>query len=134
MKPLLLITCFAFYISSSAQEFKVDVPNVMKQSDVSRKHYEIGKSINKDSLIKKFKGFFSMKGNPGIYYLPQDNMPCLVPDNKDIAAIPNTWPNVQVPFKTNIPNPGLQNKPLVPSFYFRQNNSLFIPAIPQNGN
>jgi hypothetical protein len=114
MKLLLLITCSAFYISSSAQEFKVDVPKIMKQSDVLKKHYEIGKSVNKDSLIKKFKDYFSMKSNAGIYYLTQDNMPCIVPDTKDIAAIPNAWPNVQIPFKTTIPNPGLQNTPLVP--------------------
>ena len=53
MKPLLLFLFSAFYVCSSAQEFKVDVPNVMKQSDVVKRHYEIGKPVDKDSLIKK---------------------------------------------------------------------------------
>lgn len=114
MKPLLLFLFSGFYICSSAQDFKVDVPNVMKQSDVVKRHYETGKPVDKDSLIKKFKDYFSMKEEPGIYYLPQDNMPCIVPGTKDLAAIPNAWPRAQIPFNSTIPNPGLQNKPLVP--------------------
>lgn len=113
MKLLLLAAFTVLYLSSSAQQsFQVDVPKVMKQSDVLKKLNM--KSISKDTLIKKFKDYLSMKQNPGIYYLPQDNMPCLVPDTKDIAAIPNAWPHPSVPFKGTIPNPGLQEKPLVP--------------------
>lgn len=42
---------------------------------------------------------------PGIYALPQDRMPCIVPDTGGIVAIPNAFPAVSVPYKpTTIPN------------------------------
>ena len=41
---------------------------------------------------------------PGIYSLPQDRMPCIVPDTRSIVSIPNAFPNVSVPFITTIPN------------------------------
>ncbi|MGV3527604.1 MAG: hypothetical protein ACO1OO_01825 [Flavisolibacter sp.] len=38
--------------------------------------------------------------------LPVDNMPCIVPNTKDIAAMPNAWKGkVRVPFLSQIPNP-----------------------------
>lgn len=69
--------------------------------------------IYKDSLIKDVKNFYSKDHHPGIYYLPQDHMPCLVPDTRDIAVIPNGWSDIRVPFQSDIPNPGLKNQPLV---------------------
>ena len=51
---------------------------------------------------------------PGIYRLPQDGMPCLVPETDHIAAMPNTWKNL--PGKSykapegSIPNPGIREK------------------------
>ena len=46
---------------------------------------------------------------PGIHRLPQDNMPCVVPDTRLSVAIPNLWAGkVEVPFKNKpprIPNP-----------------------------
>lgn len=47
---------------------------------------------------------------PGTYFLRQDNMPCIVPDTKEIAAIPNTAPSITLPFKTTIPNPSQKLK------------------------
>jgi len=44
------------------------------------------------------------KTEPGVYFLQQDGMPCLVPDVASIAAIPNVFSNVVVPFKPSIPN------------------------------
>lgn len=48
---------------------------------------------------------------PGVHRLPQDNMPCIVPDTKNIAAMPNAWKGaVKVPYRSNppqIPNPAL---------------------------
>ena len=53
--------------------------------------------------------YFQEEGNnssrkPGIYSLPQDRMPCLVPDTGGIVSIPNAFPNVSLPFVTTIPN------------------------------
>ena len=49
---------------------------------------------------------------PGIYRLSQDGMPCLIPDTKDIAAIPNAVPRVEVPFRSRIPNGAPLQSPL----------------------
>jgi hypothetical protein len=117
MKLQLLTVLLIVGFSASSQTFEVDVPKIMKQSDALKlfKDNTSPQKIHKDSLIEKLRvSVIGKKLNPGIYYLPQDNMPCLAPDTKDIAAIPNAWPNVQVPFKSAIPNPGLQDKPLIP--------------------
>jgi hypothetical protein len=51
---------------------------------------------------------------PGIYRLPQDGMPCLVPETDNIAAIPNGWKNpVGGSYKApegSIPNPGIREQ------------------------
>ena len=39
---------------------------------------------------------------PGVYALPQDNMPCVVPDTKDVAAIPNAAHQVY-PYREDMP-------------------------------
>ncbi len=117
MKLPLLPVWLLFGFSASSQAFKVDVPTVMKQSDAPRlfKDNLFPQKIHKDSLIEKLRVFVGGKKlNPGIYYLPQDNRSCHAPDTKDIAAIPNARPGVQVPFKSAIPNPGGQDKPLIP--------------------
>lgn len=48
-------------------------------------------------------------GKPGVYRLPQDGMPCIVPDTKEVAAIPNGFKGkASIPFTGNpprIPNP-----------------------------
>ena len=116
MKLPLLTAMLAFGLSASSQTFEVDVPKIMKRSEALKlfRNTTPPQKIHKDSLMEKFRvSVIGKKANPGVYYLPQDNMPCLVPDTKDIAAIPNAWPHVQVPFKSAIPNPGLQDKPLI---------------------
>jgi hypothetical protein len=42
---------------------------------------------------------------PGVYNLPQDGTPCVVPDTEGIAPIPNASPKVTVPFESTMPNP-----------------------------
>ncbi|HVF97698.1 MAG TPA: hypothetical protein VM871_10265 [Flavisolibacter sp.] len=54
---------------------------------------------------------------PGLHRLLPDGMPCIVPETKDIVAIPNAWRGkVGVPFTGNpprIPNPS----PTMPQRY-----------------
>jgi hypothetical protein len=49
---------------------------------------------------------------PGVHRLPQDNMPCIVPDSTKTVRIPNTWKgSLRVPYRSKppqIPNPGRQ--------------------------
>ena len=48
---------------------------------------------------------------PGIYRLPIDRMPCVVPDLRASVAIPNAWKGpVMIPFHSQIPNPSLPNQ------------------------
>ncbi|NTS43086.1 hypothetical protein HRG84_19530 [Flavisolibacter sp. BT320] len=55
---------------------------------------------------------------PGIHRLPQDGMPCIVPDMNATVAIPNTWRGEKkVPFRgaqPSIPNPAKPSR-LAPS-------------------
>jgi len=117
MKLLLLAAFVVLFMSASSQTFKTDIPKLMKEPELRKRfnnRVQFQRPIYKDSLIKDLKSFLSSeKRGPGVYFLPQDNMPCLVPDTKDIAMIPNGWPSVQVPFKSAIPNPGLKNKLLI---------------------
>jgi len=60
--------------------------------------------VEKDTSTK-LQGFINGRRSPaGVYRLSQDGMPCLVPATSGIAAIPNAFPSVSVPFKTTIPN------------------------------
>ena len=121
MKLRLLTALLLFGFSASAQVSITEGPKLLKQSNVlgqlpndMLQNDIFSQKINKDSLTEQFRGIvIGKKATSGIYYLPQDTMPCLVPDTKDLAAIPNAWLNVQVPFKSFMPNPGLQDKPLI---------------------
>ena len=67
--------------------------------------------LKPDSLINRFnRSYLVNPKKPGVYRL-KGGMPCIVPDTKDIAAIPNAWKGaVKAPYKSNppvIPNPSL---------------------------
>jgi hypothetical protein len=90
----------------------------------SEKLKEIRSEIQKrQSIIFPFDTTLVLKNNfhlkntlpqkfplPGVYNLPQDNMPCIVPDTKEIAAIPNAVLKIENPFISKIPNPYLLPK------------------------
>ncbi len=49
-----------------------------------------------------------------IAFLPQDHMPCVVPDSTSVAIMPNAWSGAKVPFQPNfhpVPNPALPKQP-----------------------
>jgi hypothetical protein len=67
------------------------------------------KNNNKDISKKFFEGNLRQEQTK-IIALPQDHMPCVIPDTKSIAAIPNAWSNVTIPYRPDfhpIPNPAL---------------------------
>lgn len=85
--------------------------SVMAQNTPFHYKYRMGEPVIvlSDSLKK-----WSVSSNklrtpaPGIYQLPIDRMPCIVPDTRSIAPIPNIWKSPMViPYKGNIPNPAL---------------------------
>ncbi len=61
---------------------------------------------------------YLLNPKPGIHRLPQDNMPCIVPDRNATVAIPNTWKGEKkIPFRgtrPQMPNPA-KPFPLSPS-------------------
>jgi hypothetical protein len=45
---------------------------------------------------------------PGVYKMPLDGMPCIVPDTKELAVIPNAWKSpITIPYSGTIPNPAI---------------------------
>jgi len=81
------------------------------------------KGNNGEQLRKQFQEYFERRklqsqllankqGN--IVRLPQDHMPCIVPDSVSAGLMPNTWSGVNVPFRPRlhaIPNPALPKNP-----------------------
>jgi hypothetical protein len=77
------------------------------------------KGNNSDVLPKQLQDFLqrkksqdnllaNKKGN--VVILPQDHMPCIVPDINSISRMSNAWTNPGIPYKPKsrpIPNPGL---------------------------
>jgi hypothetical protein len=81
-------------------------------------HYRINvQKISNDSARTIVNKEFGLKKIPGTYRLWLDNMPCIVPDTKDIVSIPNAWPG-RVPdlIRGMMPNPAL---PLIRRWQYR---------------
>jgi len=112
MKPLLL---FVFCIVSTS---------VFAQNDDSYAESIHGllkkfKGTNNDSLQKQLQNYFKQRGisnnllsnlHENMATLPQDRMPCLVSDTKNIVKIPNAWNAATIPYIPQyhrIPNPAL---------------------------
>jgi len=113
MKLFLLLMSFCFFITAPKSQNINEEPINKEKADAILKYYG---SYNKpevlilDSLNKwRNKNFSIMSKKHGVYRLLQHGMPCIVPDTKDIVAIPNVFKGkASVPFvgKTpHIPNP-----------------------------
>lgn len=123
MKLLLLFTFFISSVWATAQTPGNGDPNVMKQFDLLQRLRD--RTIRNDSLIKGFQDYLSSQKQGNIIYLLQDQMPCLIPNTKDIVAIPNVWSKVTIPYKSDhhpIPNP---STPIIP---FNQKDRFFFPG------
>ena len=87
----------------NAQEFQPDLDKLIANSKFSRaKKDTLGQipnpfKFNQRSLEPKVI-------TPGIYSLPQDGMPCIVPDTQTIATIPNAAKREVTPQANRIPN------------------------------
>lgn len=120
--PLLLI-CF-ITIDSQAQTEIMDLKKLKESTNYLQlfRNKTAAAQTNKDSLLNLVKGKLFLKGaKPGVYRLPKDGMPCVVPDTKDIAAIPNGWKGkTSVPYVSN--EPRIPNLALSQSFLLRNKN------------
>jgi hypothetical protein len=97
MKQLLFISFLFYFYPALAQK---PAPYFMLRSP----------GIQFSDSLKKLP-VFNHTGNapaPGIYRLPIDRMPCIVPDTKELAVIPNAWKApITLPYSATIPNPAL---------------------------
>jgi hypothetical protein len=102
MKPLLLLLTFTTAaIAAQAQEFEPDMQKLLKSYIAKQKGKETFSAPNE-------KGFPAYKQGethkPGVYALPQDGMPCIVPSTAGIVAIPNAFSKKEAPKLGQIPN------------------------------
>lgn len=111
MKPLLFLALLLLASASRAQVNDIDIKKFKGDADYRNK---IFKGLNIPALkstpqLLSTQPFTTGQLNLGVNRLPLDGMPCIVPDTKDIAAMPNAWKGkVAVPFTGNpprIPNP-----------------------------
>ncbi|HEU4472176.1 MAG TPA: hypothetical protein VFR58_13885 [Flavisolibacter sp.] len=119
MKQLLMFVLTGFCLNASGQTVDPEVMEKLRDSYQKQKNsilgpYRLAPGQNFS------QGFVNVtpKLAPGVHFLPQDGMPCLVPDVSGIAAIPNAWSVTTVQGKKAerpmgaIPNPSV---PLGPS-------------------
>ncbi len=109
MKLLLFISFVGFSVTLFAQISKEDLQKKFEDAIKNRNPTEKTFSLPQFLLIKQeqktLQGYINgQQVTAGIYNLSLDGMPCVVPDTNEIAAMPNVFPNVSVPFKTTIPN------------------------------
>jgi hypothetical protein len=105
-----LLFSLLFATASFTVSAQVLGPDVEKQIDES-----IRKRVEEDKARKMGPSHPLLKleplpqqqarlvpSKPGVYALPQDNMPCVVPDTGSIAAIPNAAAG-EYPYRKDMP-------------------------------
>jgi hypothetical protein len=112
MKRLLLCVVTFGFFSAQAQQANPDAERFRNDPLYRDSLVSLFRDDRKPGIatIRPSRPLLVQKGKPGgVVALPQDNMPCIVPDTKDIAKIPNIWSGkIRSPFKApspKIPNP-----------------------------
>lgn len=131
---LLLLSAFCFFAFAALAQIPHKSPRILNQDEILRRF----KGTNNDTLRKQFQEYLRRRGfsndllankRGNMAILPQDHMPCIVPDTNAIASIPNAWKGTTLPYRPSyhpIPNPAL---PKQQSFNWNAlDNSLGIPA------
>lgn len=101
--PLLAVCCFGFSLVRAQKP----VPGITEIKpgvffDFKDGKYFI-KPVNDSSIVLQNLLLLQNK-KPGVYSLPQDNMPCIVPNTKDLALMPNAFKGeVKVPYVGRAP-------------------------------
>ncbi|MGZ3852927.1 MAG: hypothetical protein ACXVBX_09060 [Flavisolibacter sp.] len=133
MKLLLFFALSFIGAGTFAQVPNQENPRAVPPPDSVRNY----KGNSEKQFRKEFEEYFERKkmqsqlfgdrqGN--IARLPQDHMPCVVPDSASAGLVPNAWGGVTVPFRPNyhpIPNP------VLPPESFKYNtldNSALAPS------
>ena len=103
----LLLSAIGVFMATGlcAQEFQPDINKLIAQSPWAK----VKKDTLKPRLLPRtmdlnMLGLNAMKRKPGVHALPQDGMPCIVPDTNSIAAMPNAAKAIPVPPANRMPN------------------------------
>lgn len=113
MKRLLLITaCSAASFMAGAQILSDEVKKYQQdaayRNGVIEKLNALKKKSDTSIVTPPKLPLYLQNPKPGIHRLPQDGMPCIVPDMNATVAIPNNWKGEKkVPFRgvqPRIPN------------------------------
>ena len=114
MKQLLLLLIgFASFTTAQAQTEGLDAPKIDGESLLRRYRQEQVNKIPGDSAYTYKHLLIPGDGKPGVYSLPQDNMPCIVPDSTKTVRVPNAWKGSRkLPYKSKPPRiPNLSVRP-----------------------
>jgi hypothetical protein len=114
MKLLFLLVAIICSLAASAQTTAIELPkekieelNLIFKGRKFTRPGEFHKFLDSLSDVKNTASLFPA---PGVYNLPQDNMPNIVPDMNKVKQIPNAM-TPRTPFKSEIPNAAPEQKP-----------------------
>lgn len=110
---LLLLTACVSLTTTQAQEDQLDAPKVDAEALLRRYRQEQVNKLPTDSVYTYKHLLIPGNGKPGVYSLPQDNMPCIVPDSTKTVRIPNAWKGLaKPPYRSKPPRmPNLSTRP-----------------------
>jgi len=103
----LLLSAVGVFMATGlcAQEFQPDINKLIAQSPFAKVKKDTAKPrLLPRTLNLNMLGSKVIKRKPGVYTLPQDGMPCIVPDTNSIAAMPNAAKAISVPPANRMPN------------------------------
>jgi len=103
----LLLTAVGLFMATGlyAQEFQPDINKLIAQSPLFKSEVDTVKPrLLPRTLDLNMLGSKAVKLRPGVYSLPQDGMPCIVPDTDGIVAMPNAAKASAVPPENRMPN------------------------------
>lgn len=106
MKCLLLFFVFtAIYTNTGAQQTNAELQQKL-QAILDKQKGNNDFVLKEDgSIVVPYKAKKAETNKrSGVYSLPQDGMPCIVPDTKNIAAIPNAFVKKETLKLGQIPN------------------------------
>jgi hypothetical protein len=129
---LLIFSVFCFISFSCFSQVTGD-SSILKEFDFWKK-YKGNNGLAtplqpQEDLLQKELQYNLLENKQGdLVELPQDHMPCVVPDTKDLALMSNFWVGVTIPYLPGtpaIPNPALPPRTFK---YNAFNNSLGVPS------
>jgi hypothetical protein len=132
MKVLLPLIICSLTITANAQLNKIDIEklkgNSTYQKIIMQKLRDVLGRTNTDSSLASNTSK-PVELLPLSYYKTIGIMPCIKPDTKDIAPIPNAWKEkVSVPYVGNAPR--MPNATPYQTFQFRDKKWVPITTIP----